>query len=241
MSKYSEEVIELGFPERLKEAMKGASVNAFSKKCGLSASLVSSYLEGRNPGLVNVVRIARAADVSVEWLATGKEPGNRAEEERAIYKTADQAALPGEDFALVPRYEIRASAGPGETTYEEPEGGVLAFRRDWLRAQGLPERRLAVIEASGESMEPTIRPMDVLLLDLRPPDGGRHRDGIYVLRREDTLLVKRLQFRLGGRVRVSSDNEAYEAEEFSPEEFEQLEEQGLVQVVGRVVWIGRRV
>ncbi|MDH5637085.1 MAG: hypothetical protein OEZ04_01170 [Nitrospinota bacterium] len=51
------------------------SVNDFSKKCGISTSLMLAYLGGKSlPGLENLIKLAAAADVSVQWLASGMGP-----------------------------------------------------------------------------------------------------------------------------------------------------------------------
>lgn len=51
-----------------------ASVNAFASRCGFSESLLRKYLAGSIPGADKLVAMARAAGMSVEWLATGEGP-----------------------------------------------------------------------------------------------------------------------------------------------------------------------
>jgi len=64
------------FKERLMEiARRQKSVNDFSRKCGISNSLMISYLNGKSlPGLENLLKMAAAAQVSVQWLASGLGP-----------------------------------------------------------------------------------------------------------------------------------------------------------------------
>ena len=58
-------------------------------------------------------------------------------------------------------------------------------------------------------MAPTLNPGDDIMIDL-DDCGERLRDGIYVLRAEDALVVKRLALNpIGRRVTVQSDNPAY--------------------------------
>ena len=66
---------------------------------------------------------------------------------------------------------------------------------------------LFLIYVEGESMESTLRPGDMILIDRR--DQTQEKDGIYVLRLDGTLLVKRLQKLPGGIIEVTSDNPAY--------------------------------
>ena len=86
--------------------------------------------------------------------------------------------------------------------------------------------RLAVIEVQGDSMEPTLRDSDTVLLDMRTPE---LRDGdIYTLRRGEDLLVKRLRLQ-GPNWLITSDNTSYPVELLDED----------TQVIGRVVWLGR--
>jgi transcriptional regulator with XRE-family HTH domain len=49
------------------------STNAFAQKCGISESIFRKYLAGVSvPGADKLVDIARVADVSLVWLATGQ-------------------------------------------------------------------------------------------------------------------------------------------------------------------------
>jgi phage repressor protein C with HTH and peptisase S24 domain len=60
------------------------------------------------------------------------------------------------------------------------------------------------------------------------------RDGVYVLRRDDALLVKRLSRHPGGRrLSVTSDNPAHPSwPDCDP---------GEIELVGRVIWAGKRI
>lgn len=59
------------FAERLRQLIGDASVSAFARKVGLSESLIRKYLKGSEPSLPRADQIARLANVSLEWLATG--------------------------------------------------------------------------------------------------------------------------------------------------------------------------
>lgn len=61
------------FKDRLKEAMGDESTNAFAKKCECTEGTLRSYLKGSSlPGLDKLLNIAKAANVSIQWLATGE-------------------------------------------------------------------------------------------------------------------------------------------------------------------------
>ena len=73
-----------------------------------------------------------------------------------------------------------------------------------LRALGLAAAAAAILTAEGDSMLPTIAPGDELLIDARDREG----EGLFVLRRDGALLVKRVA-RVSGAWQLLSDNPAY--------------------------------
>jgi phage repressor protein C with HTH and peptisase S24 domain len=144
--------------------------------------------------------------------------------------------LDAEFGELVPivRVAVRASAGPGAFPGEESARPAFAFEPRWLKTlTDSPAAKLSVIRVEGDSMAPTLSAGDDILVDLADgPD--RLRDGIYVLRVDGALLVKRLALHpVGRRVTVQSDNPAYG----------DLPDCGLHEIdcIGRVVWAGRRI
>ncbi|MGZ8360910.1 MAG: S24 family peptidase [Allosphingosinicella sp.] len=74
---------------------------------------------------------------------------------------------------------------------------------------------------------------DEILVD-RDDGADRLRDGIYVLRKDDVLLVKRVALNPSARtVSIRSDNAAYpDWPDCDP---------ASIRFVGRVVWAGRRI
>ncbi|MBL8269231.1 helix-turn-helix transcriptional regulator, partial [Steroidobacter sp.] len=103
----------------------------------------------------------------------------------------------------------------------------LAFCRNWLGKQGLEARHLAGLQARGNSMEPTIRNAESILVDLEQRE---IIDGeIYVIQDDNSFLIKRLQRQLSGKLRMLCDNPMYPVIECPEAE---------IKVVGRVVWRG---
>lgn len=139
----------------------------------------------------------------------------------------------GDDFTLVPVYDVTASAGHGASIDQERVDTQIAFRRDWVRREGLSSKGLAALRADGDSMEPTIRDGALLLID--STQRKISNDGIYVLRYDDHLLAKRLQRQVDGTILVSSDNKTYQTVKV---EHHQL---GSLDIIGRVVWIGQKI
>lgn len=133
------------------------------------------------------------------------------------------------DWVDVPRLPLGASAGPGATPAEERPVGAFRFSSRWLRGQGFDPAMLSAILVTGDSMEPTLRDGDEILVDRSP---GPLRDGIHVVRVDDALLVKRIDTGRPGVIALISDNPSYRSLELPPKD---------VQVIGRVVWKSGRL
>jgi phage repressor protein C with HTH and peptisase S24 domain len=137
---------------------------------------------------------------------------------------------------LIPikRTFVRASAGPGSFAGEERAGPYIAFDERWLRAlTPTASSKLSIIRVEGDSMAPTLNAGDDILIDLADCI-ERIRDGIYVLRADDVLVVKRLAVHpTGGRVTVQSDNPAYP-------DWPDCEVDA-IHCIGRVIWAGRTI
>ena len=133
----------------------------------------------------------------------------------------------------VPRLSLGASAGNGSLDDDERAAGAMAFDAHWLRHLGVRPQRVSIIRVDGESMAPTLSDGDDIMVD-HDDDAMRLRDGVYVLRLDGVLMVKRIAMGpLRGRFSVVSDNAHY------PDwaDIDPL----LVDIVGRVVWTGRRL
>lgn len=145
---------------------------------------------------------------------------------------APPAGTARDALVSVPRLSVSASAGPGEAVGLELAEAGYAFDRRTLRAlTGGRVEGLSVIGVHGDSMAPTFRDGDDILVD-GSPDGRRLRDGIYVLRIAGELVVKRIAIKPSG-FDILSDNRDYPPwPACRPED---------VDVIGRVVWTGRRV
>jgi phage repressor protein C with HTH and peptisase S24 domain len=197
---------------------KGEDYSSLSRLIGRNAAYIQQYIKRGNPKkLAEDDRrlLARYFGVS-EALLGGPDP-----------------AAPAHDVVTVPQLDVGASAGAGAFAGDEQARSRIAFDRKWLRGVSADPKRLSMIRVEGDSMLPTLADGDEILVD-----GGdasaRLRDGIYVLRMDDVLMVKRLAINPAARrVTVKSDNPAYPSWPDCP--------LTKVDVVGRVVWAGRKV
>ena len=137
-----------------------------------------------------------------------------------------------DEFVFVPYYDVGASAGHGSIGEHGAPEASLAFAARWVRgiASGGADA-LSVIRVEGDSMYPSLSHGDHILIDT---NDRRARDGIYVLRTDDALHVKRVAVSPStGMLTISSDNPAYPSwRDCAPDS---------VNVIGRVIWVGRRL
>jgi phage repressor protein C with HTH and peptisase S24 domain len=135
---------------------------------------------------------------------------------------------------MVKRHPVSVSAGPGAIVNEELGKPYFAFQERWLKQlTSTGPSGLSIVRVDGDSMAPTLNDGDDILVDLGDCL-DRLRDGIYVLRIDDAVVVKRIALHPFGRsVTVQSDNPAYpDWPDCSIEE---------INCIGRVIWSGRRI
>lgn len=138
-------------------------------------------------------------------------------------------------FASVPEIDVRASAGPGALNE-----GLEAVARTWVFPEEMLRHELRarpvdlrVITIDGDSMEPLLSSGDRIMVDLSqrvaaPP-------GIFVIWDGLGVVAKRVEHVPNAdppTLRLSSVNPAYQSYERSADE---------VNVIGRVIWVARRM
>lgn len=187
--------------------------------------------------------IGRNAAYIQQFVQRGS-PRRLGERDRAVIATylgIDESLLGGPvraksdaqagSWAKVPRLDVGAAAGVGVLADSDRAFAAMAFDRAWLRELGVSPGKAAILRVEGDSMSPTLVHGDEILVD--PDDAAeRLRDGVYVLRRDDALLVKRIDCTAihRGVVGIVSDNPAW------PREEARL---GSLAILGRVRWSGR--
>lgn len=150
----------------------------------------------------------------------------------AVLGGPGEAAPTGADLVAIPRLDLAASAGPGALDEGERRVADLLFPAALLRALGARAfAALSLLRVRGDSMLPALGDGDDILVD-RDDAADRLRDGVYVLRHEEALIVKRVRLGRGGFA-VLSDNKAYPS--WGPAD------PAAFAIVGRVLWSGGRL
>lgn len=199
---------------------------------GRSEKQMARYTAGADMPVSVLLKLSEWSRVPVEWILENELKTTNA---YALPAVSDNAGNDLSDFTLIPFLDVRASAGPGAliTGAGGPPERFLAFEKGWLRRIGVSPRHAEVLIATGDSMEPTIRDGDVLLVD-RSID-RIVSEGLYVVVYGDLVLLKRVQQRRDRTVVLMSDNPRYEPETVPADEIDQIT------VAGRVRWFGRTI
>lgn len=198
----------------------GEDYSSISRLLGRNAAYIQQFIRRGTPRrLAEEDRRKLAAYFRVPEERLGGRP--------AAATTATPAPL-----VAIPRIEVGASAGPGGIAEIEEYGSPFGFDTRLLRDLGVRRTAsLSIIKVTGDSMEPTLRAGDDILVDraMSSPRWG----AIHVLRLGDDLVVKRL-VRAGreGCV-IRSDNPAYTDI--------RVDDPASLGLIGRVLWCGRRL
>lgn len=119
------------------------------------------------------------------------------------------------DEVWIAHYDVRAAMGGGQIPHEYPE--MLQDVRvspKHLRDLGLTFKEhfhLKMITGWGQSMAPTIKDRDPLLVDITIREFTG--DGIYLFSHDEMLYVKRLQKKGKDRFKMISDNKHHDPED----------------------------
>lgn len=141
----------------------------------------------------------------------------------AVADTADSNVVtvdfsrPGQvgDEVWIAHYDVRAAMGGGQIPHEYPEMlQDIRVSPKHLRDLGLTFKEhfhLKMITGWGQSMAPTIKDRDPLLVDITIREFTG--DGIYLFSHDEMLYVKRLQKKGKDRFKMISDNKHHDPED----------------------------
>ncbi len=209
---------------RIESLMNGRTGRECAHDWDVPHSTLVTLLHRRSdPKLSMLLKIANAEDVTIDWLAKGGV---------VIAEEKDHGSTFYERIIEKPKFNVVASAGGGSFIDTEVPVEYYPFSYSYLKRRRLLHADLCVIEARGESMEPTIEDGDDLLLKLMPEPSSKALEGVYVVNIDNQLRVKRLEFDvLKDGYRIISDNRIY------PEEFIDRDDLERMKVIGEVAMV----
>jgi len=142
----------------------------------------------------------------------------------------------GDSFGVA-LLSTRGSMGAGVEQLDDVVVGRLTLSPAWISKSIKPLTSLAnlrFVHGYGDSMEPTFRDGDILLIDAGVQ--AVDVDAVYVLEANDRIYIKRVRQRFDGSFEISSDNPNVKTVDV-------LDGSRPVAIKGRVVWVwnGRRL
>ncbi|OOF45997.1 repressor [Rodentibacter trehalosifermentans] len=195
------------------------SVNAFSKKVGVSQQAISKIIRGETLNPKNILEIAAALGVNAHWLKTGEgEPEPNDKVITALYSEEQDE----QHHLRVDLLDVQLAANStGIINSDYPE--VLS--RLYFTEEGV-QRLLGRTTTQGiylfsvptDSMMPTIMPDDLVFIDTKINE--YIGDGVYAFNLNGELYIKRLQRLPTGIFRALSDNPLYPPFDITDELFD---------------------
>lgn len=173
-------------------------------------------------GLVN--RIAHELRVDPGWLLTGEGPVPVVLDNAPRRESSDLPRVSDDDTVWIERRAAEPTAGLGGAL-DDRNVGRYPLLADVAHELGHPRVKLVAVRVRGDSMSPTLRDGDIVVV-ARDPTAI---DDVCVIDVRGELLVKRVHRAIGrsGRIQILSDNNAYPPIEVGPDDD--------VRVIGRVV------
>jgi phage repressor protein C with HTH and peptisase S24 domain len=210
-----------GFHARLKQLVGAERPYTWADRIGISkGAFTRIWKEGTVPTSELILRIRAATGVSLDWLLTGEGTAGS-----PAYRAAD-------DLILVQMHKATGARRRSPQRASRHREDYVALRREWIvqRLRANPDD-LAFVTVKEESMAPTLANGDLALVDC----GARtvDEDGIYVFQQDASLRIRRVQRLDGNRFQALSDNPRY-----LPFTFRLT---ARFSIVGRVVWVGKRI
>ncbi len=207
----------------------GLTQKQLSRLVGVSEPTMNHYETGKRvPPVETLLNLAKILDCDAGWLLTGQE---------ATVQKSPPSSEVREDaggFVFVPQYEL-ALLENGTSIKSDQVVDHLAFKRDWIvqELRSAPDQ-LLLIRCTGDAMEPTVKADDLLLIDRSPEK--RREDGVYLIHIDGGLYVRRVERRIEGGLIIRGDKPGA-----APEIKISRENESQLDLIGRVVWVGRRL
>ncbi|MCI6474728.1 MAG: XRE family transcriptional regulator [Mucispirillum sp.] len=207
--------------DRIKTLRKTLKMNQneFANKIHKVTRTLQKYESGEIVPDYSIVQlIAKTFNVNPDWLLNGTG-------EIFLDNINSQQEQP--DIISIPYYpEVSAAAGSGALVYDENTVKHLQISSAIINIS--TGDNVCLINATGNSMQPVIDDRDLLLVDLSQK--LITDEGIYVIRLDTTLVVKRVQKILNGIILIS-DNPQYPPRELTADNFNEND----AAVIGKVI------
>lgn len=135
--------------------------------------------------------------ISINWMLYNQSP-------ESLVETTNRV------FMIRYLQDVNASAGGGGEDASESHKEMALSNEFISMLGGVNElKNIEAINVSGDSMEPLFSYNDIVFINRSKKE--INRGGVFVIRTQSGLFIKRLQLRVDGKVDVISDNDIYPA------------------------------
>lgn len=218
------------FSERMMKIAKlkfSDNLSLFARAVGVVQPSLARWVRGEaDPTRTNLIKIAEASGVSLDWLALGL---GDMEDTKPLQKQHNINLQVSNDESFVDIEdcrEVRISAGGGGFNEEYQTYQSTKVEKAWLDSRRLKAENCAMFLVSGDSMYPTLKDGEEIIVDRSKKD---LKDGkIFVLNNEGAMLVKKVQITYNGITLISQNTE------YTPIELDTEQANRLI-VIGQVV------
>ena len=150
--------------------------------------------------------------ISINWLLYGQSPESLIEATNRFYMIKYLS-------------DVNASAGGGSFVEDENiEELKLPEQFSTILGGDNQLKNIEAINVTGDSMEPTFSYNDIIFINRAKTD--LHSGGIFTIRTEAGLFIKRIEKRMDGKIDIISDNPVYSTQTLNINE---------IKVIGRVI------
>jgi len=187
------ETIETSFPKNLSTRIqKYGGVSQVSSSSGISRQMLRRYMDGdADPGLSVLVRLSRTLEVSIDHLLGPSDGHSCCQFSRIPYFELSELPL------FIQKRHQAYSESIDHSFLLSPEYMISEY---FVRFDDLP-----IFYCDTCSMHPSIKIADLLVINRS--DEYRHPgEGIYLLKSNDDVMVRRVQNISSGLYRVSADD-----------------------------------
>lgn len=213
---------------RLKQFRKKLNLKqqAVAEKLSTSVSYISEIESDKKlPGSETLISLRSNLGINIDWLLSGE--------------GLESNQIPiFEETVYFPFYNAEAAAGCGCFVDDNTTNSYIPFNKKYLKnilnihTNVDYLQNLSILCVRGDSMEPTLKNGDMILVDNNP--FTQLKDGIYIINQDETIKVKRVEVLYDSIIKITSDNKIYE-----PYEIDYLKHS--INFQGKVIWSSRKI
>ena len=208
---------------RLKFVFNVKTSKELAQKTGFSESGISSAIKRNSIPYDFCATISLKYGIPLDWLIFGDIDENRFNRsiernffQRTYGKTAFASLLTADgeialnDFGIqfVNVYSTYTTFKSSDSFDDDDTILKIPFTKEWLAEKKLAIHDLICLQNKGDSMLPDVNNDDIILIN----QAVKYGDGVYAIKFNNMLRIKRLQWLADHTIRISSNNPLYEAE-----------------------------